>query len=452
MSNKQLRFISFGCLIALSANSVTLFAQGAVTVQPKQELKRVWVATPDTDGKSETHTYNFVMADGQQATLTPTEGTFEVVTAGPGGSLGFINGEMSFDSQVVKGVPFSAVAVNETTQTLSDGNRIVRRSSTSIYRDGEGRTRREQALATLGPWTGADNTAQRIFINDPVNGTSYVLDPRAQTAQKNSMPAIRMMSPGIMVATASSSGSAGGGAGGGSVAVSGTNLRVSGGTLQGQALKRVQPEYPPIAKAAGAEGSVTVQITVNEAGQVTSTEAVSGHPLLRQAALDAAKQWVFKPTELSGKAVKVQGNLAFNFVLDKGANTAPPERSVNTAQSTFSFERVPFAGGERVEFKRESLGKQTIEGIEAEGTRTINTIPAGSIGNERPIEIVSERWYSAALQAVVLTRHSDPRTGESVYRLENINRSEPAASLFLLPTDYTVNEPARMLRRKVEQQ
>src|SRR6185436_6465186 len=76
--------------------------------------------------------------------------------------------------------------------------------------------------------------------------------------------------------------------------------------------------------------------------------------------------------------------------------------------------------------RNEALGKQAIEGVEAEGTRKTIEIPAGEIGNERPIEIVFERWYSSELQMVVMTRHSDPRFGETTYRLMNINRSEPA--------------------------
>ncbi len=81
-----------------------------------------------------------------------------------------------------------------------------------------------------------------------------------------------------------------------------------------------------------------------------------------------------------------------------------------------------------------------IEGVEAEGTRTTMTIPAGEIGNERPIEIVSERWYSPELQLVVMTRHSDPRSGETTYKLTNINRTEPAKSLFEVPAGYTIKE------------
>ena len=89
---------------------------------------------------------------------------------------------------------------------------------------------------------------------------------------------------------------------------------------------------------------------------------------------------------------------------------------------------------------KEQLGKQVIEGVEAEGTRTTVTIPAGEIGNERAIEIVSERWYSPELQLVVMTRHSDPRTGEITYKLMNINRAEPSKSLFEVPSDFTIKE------------
>lgn len=103
--------------------------------------------------------------------------------------------------------------------------------------------------------------------------------------------------------------------------------------------------------------------------------------------------------------------------------------------------------------KIESLGKQNIEGVEAEGTRDTITIPAGEIGNEQPIQIVSERWYSPELQTIVLSRHSDPRFGETVFRLTGINRGEPARNLFEVPSDYTIKEgPSHMrtIRRKFE--
>jgi hypothetical protein len=91
---------------------------------------------------------------------------------------------------------------------------------------------------------------------------------------------------------------------------------------------------------------------------------------------------------------------------------------------------------------REELGQQTIEGVPAVGTRSTTEIAAGAIGNEQPIKIVSEQWYSPELQVLVLTKHSDPRTGETTYRLTGIVRAEPARSLFDIPPDYTLQESA----------
>jgi hypothetical protein len=96
--------------------------------------------------------------------------------------------------------------------------------------------------------------------------------------------------------------------------------------------------------------------------------------------------------------------------------------------------------------KAESLGKRNVEGVIAEGTRTTITIPAGEMGNDRPIEIVSERWLSPELQTVVMTRHNDPRFGETTYRLTNIVRAEPPRSLFEVPPDYQVKEVKGDLR------
>jgi hypothetical protein len=86
----------------------------------------------------------------------------------------------------------------------------------------------------------------------------------------------------------------------------------------------------------------------------------------------------------------------------------------------------------------EQLGSSTIEGVTAEGTRSTTTIPVGGAGNDRELQIVDERWYSSDLKETVLSRHSDPRTGETVYRLTQISRTEPVASLFEVPPDYKV--------------
>jgi hypothetical protein len=86
----------------------------------------------------------------------------------------------------------------------------------------------------------------------------------------------------------------------------------------------------------------------------------------------------------------------------------------------------------------EDLGSQTMEGVLANGKRTTRTIPAGQIGNDRPIMIVTEVWISPDLKTVVYSKRSDPRTGEQTFQLTNIVRTEPDASLFTVPSDFKI--------------
>ena len=95
-----------------------------------------------------------------------------------------------------------------------------------------------------------------------------------------------------------------------------------------------------------------------------------------------------------------------------------------------------YVGGGTV--NKEDLGTQVVEGVVATGTRTTTTIPAGTNGNEQPI--VSEQWFSPDLKVLVMTKHNDPRTGETTYRLTNIVQTEPARSLFEVPADYTLKD------------
>ncbi len=90
--------------------------------------------------------------------------------------------------------------------------------------------------------------------------------------------------------------------------------------------------------------------------------------------------------------------------------------------------------------KVESLGVQEISGVQAEGKRVTETIPAGKIGNDRDINIVNETWYSPELQITVMSKYSDPRSGDVVYTLTNVNRAEPDPTLFQVPADYKVRE------------
>jgi protein TonB len=94
-------------------------------------------------------------------------------------------------------------------------------------------------------------------------------------------------------------------------------VRLTSMLTQGRALRKIQPPYPPLARQSGVQGAVQVQISISEAGEVTEAFALSGHPLLRDAALRAARQWLFKPTELNGKPTRAIGVITFNFILMK---------------------------------------------------------------------------------------------------------------------------------------
>ncbi|MCC6538864.1 MAG: hypothetical protein IT162_15020 [Bryobacterales bacterium] len=96
--------------------------------------------------------------------------------------------------------------------------------------------------------------------------------------------------------------------------------------------------------------------------------------------------------------------------------------------------------------KEEALGTQTMEGLKVEGKRSTHTMAAGAIGNDRALVTVSERWTSPELQVLVRMTTKDPQAGETSYRLTNISRSEPAASMFQVPADYTVREAQQRIR------
>src|SRR5215467_7048656 len=102
---------------------------------------------------------------------------------GPGGDFMGPQG-MGFRGKVVTGAPYSATAVSQSTQTLTDGNRVVHSTSATVYRDSQGRTRREETFNRFGPASSTGGSHQVIFISDPVAGFNYVLDPTTHTARK----------------------------------------------------------------------------------------------------------------------------------------------------------------------------------------------------------------------------------------------------------------------------
>lgn len=96
------------------------------------------------------------------------------------------------------------------------------------------------------------------------------------------------------------------------------------------------------------------------------------------------------------------------------------------------------ATDEPLETNTESLGSQTMEGVLVNGVRTTRTIPAGQVGNDRPISIVTEVWTSADLRTIISSKRNDPRMGEQTFRLTNIVRAEPDSSLFTVPVEYKI--------------
>jgi hypothetical protein len=275
---------------------------------------------------------------------------------------------MGVESRIVPGAPYSADAVTETVQVLADGNRIVRKTLVRIYRDNEGRTRREQLTGGGDP--------QAISISDPVAGASYVLDPGSKTAYRN----------GVIVTTPSG-----------------------------------------VTTATVARGSVAAARTP-ESG-------------LTVASVDPAEEAHRREVELQAATARGRGRGT------GAATTASGEvhaGAVAYPAEAMTLPRTPMPAGGNI--NREELGTQVVEGVAATGTRTTTTIPAGSIGNEQPLLIVSEQWFSPELKVLVLTKHSDPRSGETIYRLTNILQTEPTRSLFEVPADYTLRDS--LIRRQ----
>src|ERR1039457_4270724 len=221
----------------------------------------------------------------------------------------------------VKNAPFSADVTTESSHTLADGNHIRQTVNSKVYRDSEGRTRREQAVNLNGLAPDA-NMQQMVFINDPVAGVSYSLNAKERTGTKF--------------------------------------MRI--GT-----------------------GSGSMRAPLDTAGRGPG----------------------FRPRETSAGGV-----MGRRYAANQNA-------------------------------KSESLGRQTIEGVPADGTRTTVTIPPGQADNDQPIVTVVESWYSPDLQTTLLSKHSGPRIGETVTRLTNIGRGEPAHALFEAPADYNIDAQAK---------
>lgn len=121
----------------------------------------------------------------------------------------------------------------------------------------------------------------------------------------------------------------------------------------------------------------------------------------------------------------------------------PPSNRLGTARAgMIAAPAQPAEGAAHPEISTESLGMRMIEGVQATGTRTTTTYPAGFFGNDRPLTTTTEVWTSPDLKAMVLMTNSDPRSGETTTRMTNIVQAEPDASLFEVPSDYQVVDQA----------
>jgi hypothetical protein len=276
-------------------------------------------------------------------------------------AIGAVNGAS------VKGAPYSGEEVNETNQVLADGTRIHRETRTMVYRDSEGRTRRE--------------TPENITIVDPVAKVTYLLNPKTMTGQK---------------------------------------LNMSAGTysyMRDVSSSRVSSSNN------GANATFTMRM---ESDGGTPTLTINGRTLDPK----QVEELMAKAKATGDHTVTIDG-FTINPLMDGPDKVMMADKATAVAGG---FVRVwPKKAGE-------SIGAQMIEGVHSEGTRSVNTIKAGSIGNDRDIQVLGESWYSPELQTTIMSKHSDPRSGEESFRLTGISRNEPGSYLFQPPAGYTINE------------
>ena len=291
------------------------------------------------------------------------------------------------NEKLVKNSPFSAEAVSESVQVLADGTRFVRSSTSKLYRNSEGRFRREFSGGSGGVLGTSYGFGHGISIMDPVVGQRLTLNTEDRT--------VRVMQ-----------------------LRNGQNIAIAGRSELAPTASK------PLTDAKRAE----LEAKLASARNMTDEDKAK---LRRQ--LQEAKTYAEVTSAGGGVATVV------------APGTAP--LTTITATGGGSYTALFPSTSSRYDSRTEELGERDLDGVSATGTRTVTTIPAGTIGNERDIEIVYERWYSKELELVVYSKHSDPRFGEQTYRLTNLVRSEPDPSLFTVPNGYRVlAEPANVYK------
>jgi hypothetical protein len=309
--------------------------------------------------------------------------------AGVPGAEGTAFGIESIGGPVVAGKPFSATEERHSLQVLGDGTRIESAETNRLYRDDLGRTRIERA-------------GGNISIFDPVAGFSAELNPSTKEASKaNANVMVRAGRVGV---------AANPGALRMPVSRNGVNL-----AALREELAQLQNQY------------------TDSAPQVVKLKAEIAD---LQKALEA--QTAGLQTSANIEQLK---NLTSSYQAEYAARTAaPPAAGERIVANTTADRVVVLRVGPGANASVESLPSQMVNGALAQGTRTTETIPVGKIGNDRPIKVVNERWFSPDLQMLVKSTSSDPRFGDTTYQLSDIVQSSPDPSLFQIPSDYTIRK------------
>jgi hypothetical protein len=288
-------------------------------------------------------------------------------------------------AQSAPGKPMYAEFVTEHHQSFTDGNRISRSTASCIYRDSEGRIRRESQLSIPGLPAGVA-AATFITIVDHTLGYGYVLNPQEMVAHRYELngPA-----PSY-VARLSAQGN-------------------------GAALLYTQSAANPAVDPATPAASNTAAPTAESSHWRLKVFASHHHTAPDAAAANSQSPG---PDQLS------------SGFLSSGVTAAPSMRIDQ-----------PFLAAPNP-VRTENLGEQNILGFRARGTRVITTLPAGQIGNDRPIDIISEQWFSPELELVMRSLHQDPWAGEFITTVTRVSRGDQAAALFEIPAPYKVIDTA----------
>jgi hypothetical protein len=337
-----------------------------------------------------------------QADVRPDVRVFE---APVGRTMAFMAHEIGHE-RVVKGAPYCADALHESIQPLADGNRIVRKQTTRLCRDGEGRTRQEVQ----------SDGHKRVYLRDPVAREAWLLDPERKTARRLYGGEDRFEMP--MAAD--------------SAAWRDYADRMREWARAFGERMRTMPHAPmPSPPAAPAAPPTPGAPAVPPAGPVSWSTArpvviVSGEPAQRLAAAagDAPDT----------RSVDVEV-LRLPPRDGEGPHGLPPLPDAGPMLPLSLAQRLP-ALAPRGPGVLTPLGSRDLEGLRVDGERTTWTIEAGRLGNEKPIIITREVWTSPELLLTVQSRDVDPRSGETHYRLSHVRRGEPDPALMKPPADY----------------